>query len=143
MAMREPSDLSYHDLQRMVESIQRLLFVDLNGGERQIWNPDKGSADICNHITHVLSQYDLIPRDLQRPAAERQQYVLGRIDGPTFRRQRQLLLRLAALAREGNAHKPSDADQELLDGLVNLTDVIADQAHDNHGIDCLLAATSQ
>ena len=44
-------------------------------------------------------------------------------------------VRVAAPARDGKAN---EADQELLEGLVNLTDAIADQAHDKHGIDCLL-----
>ena len=41
-------------------------------------------------------------------------------------------------ARKGQAHQVNNADQELLVGLVNLTDVIADQAHDKYGVDCLL-----
>jgi hypothetical protein len=54
--------------------------------------------------------------------------------GGLFRRQRALLSRLATSARKNG--DPGDA--ELLDGLVQLTDAIADQAHDAHGIDCLL-----
>jgi hypothetical protein len=142
--MREPRDLSYHDLQQIVESIQRFLTTDLNEGQ-QIWNPNKesGGADVCNHITHVLSQYDLVPWDRQRLTGERQHFILGAIDGPTFRKQRQLLLNLAGLAREGKAFQASDADQESLDGLVNLTDAIADEAHDKHGVDCLLDVAGQ
>ena len=33
---------------------------------------------------------------------------------------------------------PFIIDEGLLEGLVELTDAIADQAHDQHGIDCLL-----
>ena len=33
---------------------------------------------------------------------------------------------------------PAAGDVDLLEGLVALTDAIADQAHDRHGIDCLL-----
>jgi hypothetical protein len=54
------------------------------------------------------------------------------LDGLLFRRQRQALVRL----RDGN--QPSAEDQELIEGLINLTDAIADQAHDRHGVDCLL-----
>ena len=33
----------------------------------------------------------------------------------------------------------SDPDHEnLLEGLINLTDEIADQAHDNYGVNCLI-----
>jgi len=32
------------------------------------------------------------------------------------------------------------SDRELLEGLVELTDELADQAHDKHGVDCLLDA---
>jgi len=31
-------------------------------------------------------------------------------------------------------------DQQLLEGLIELTDELADQAHDRHGVDCLLDA---
>jgi hypothetical protein len=34
--------------------------------------------------------------------------------------------------------RTNDIDVTLLEGLIELTDTIADQAHDRHGIDCLL-----
>ena len=95
-------------------------------------------AKVCDHVALVLSQHDLAAQDRQPHSGERHHYILGPIDGPTFRKQRQLLLRLACLAREGQAYRVIDADQDLLDGLVNLTDVIADQSHDKYGVDCLL-----
>ncbi len=61
-----------------------------------------------------------------------------RIDGPQFRAQRQLLLNLTQWAKR-QAPLVSDPDLEtLLNGLINLTDEIADQAHDNYGVDCLI-----
>ena len=60
------------------------------------------------------------------------------LDGPLFRAQRELLLRVADLAQRGQPYKPAPGDEELLEGLLNLTDSLADQAHDRHGIDCLL-----
>jgi hypothetical protein len=69
-------------------------------------------------------------------AAERAKYVKTYsmvLDGPLFRRQRRLLMDLAH-EFEGHGERA-----ELLEGLITLTDAIADQAHDNHGIDCLLA----
>lgn len=61
------------------------------------------------------------------------------IEGPLFREQRQLLLHLTEHLKRGVPlpHEPNHA--ELLDGLLNLTDRIADQAHDRYGIDCLIA----
>ena len=61
-----------------------------------------------------------------------------RLDGPAFRAQRELLLRLADLARRKRPWQPAPGDGELLEGLVALSDEIADQAHDRHEIDCLL-----
>ena len=68
---------------------------------------------------------------------EPKQYVLH-IDGKLFRAQRELLVKIADLVRRKQPYKPSPADGELLEGLLNLSDAIADQAHDQHGIDCLL-----
>jgi hypothetical protein len=53
-----------------------------------------------------------------------------RIDGPLLRRQRQWLLDLA--------DKTTVEGREHLEGVIALLDEIADQAHDRHGIDCLL-----
>ena len=60
------------------------------------------------------------------------------IDGKLFRRQRELLMRLGALVHGKQTYKPKPGDEALLEGLLSLTDEIADQAHDQHGIDCLL-----
>jgi hypothetical protein len=59
-------------------------------------------------------------------------------DGPLFRRQRELLLRLADIVHHGQSYEQQPSDEDLLEGLLSLTDAIADQAHDRHGIDCLL-----
>ncbi len=66
-----------------------------------------------------------------------------KIDGPTFRSQRELLLKLQGLAagRISEVRNPGDwdpHDQKLLEGLIELADELADQAHDKHGVDCLL-----
>jgi fructose 1,6-bisphosphatase len=61
------------------------------------------------------------------------------LDGPAFRAQRELLLRIADLARRKHPYEPAPGDEALLEGLLNLTDAIADQAHDQYGIDCLLS----
>ena len=64
-------------------------------------------------------------------------YTLN-IDGKLFRSQRALLMKIADLARQKRPYSPMPGDGALLEGLLELTDAIAYQAHDQHGIDCLL-----
>ena len=68
---------------------------------------------------------------------ELKQYSLI-IDGPLFHKQRELLLKIADLARKKQPYSPTSGDAALLEGLAELTDELADQAHDRHGINCLL-----
>jgi hypothetical protein len=63
--------------------------------------------------------------------------IIGKIDGPLFRNQRLLLMKIADLAHRKQPYEPAPGDEDLLEGLVNLTDDIADQAHDGYGIACL------
>ena len=65
-------------------------------------------------------------------------YALN-LDGPLFRAQRKLLVKIADLVHRKQPYEPAPGDDALLEGLFGLTDSIADQAHDQHGIDCLLA----
>lgn len=67
-----------------------------------------------------------------------QNYQLS-IDGPQLRQQRELLIQLAEAARSGRPCELGSQQAELLEGLINLTDVVADQAHDRYGIDCLIS----
>jgi hypothetical protein len=60
------------------------------------------------------------------------------IDGPLLRDQRKLLLKIAEAARNHQHYESKLGDEGLLEGLLSLTDEIADQAHDRYGIDCLL-----
>ena len=64
-------------------------------------------------------------------------YTLN-IDGKLFRSQRELLMKIADLARRKRPCSPMPGDGALWEGLLELTDELADQAHDRHGIDCLL-----
>jgi len=66
-----------------------------------------------------------------------EQYPLH-IDGQAFRAQRELLMKITDLAQRKQPYVPAPGDEGLLEGLVELTDAVADQAHDQHGIDCLL-----
>jgi hypothetical protein len=61
-----------------------------------------------------------------------------RIDGPLLRKQRRLLMQIADAVRNKRPYQPLPGDEGLLEGLLSLTDELADQAHDRHGIDCLL-----
>jgi len=69
--------------------------------------------------------------------SELKPYTL-RIDGLLLRSQRLLLLRLVDMTFCGKPYAPpSGEDRNLFDGIIELLDEIADQAHDRHGIDCL------
>ena len=64
------------------------------------------------------------------------------LDGPQFRSQRLALLTLLDMLK-GFAKDGFDKDGlpdvvSDVEGLINLTDEIADQAHDIHALDCLL-----
>lgn len=66
-----------------------------------------------------------------------------RIDGPEFRVQRELLQRLISmysieLVSDTPQKTLTPAEVVTLTGLQNLCDAIADIAHDDHDIDCLL-----
>ena len=63
---------------------------------------------------------------------ESNQYALH-LDGKLFPRQRELLMRLAALVHGKQTYNPKPGDEALLEGLLSLTDEIADQAHDDAG----------
>jgi hypothetical protein len=69
------------------------------------------------------------------------------LNGPEFRKQREFLLMLRDsffLRHVADVAGILSQDaEERVDGLINLTDAIADQAHDDHGIDCLLEETDE
>jgi hypothetical protein len=61
------------------------------------------------------------------------------IDGALLRHQRQLLLNVVDAMERGKPCNPlSEGDRNLFEGMIELLDAITDQAHDRHGIDCLL-----
>jgi len=65
-------------------------------------------------------------------------HIFSNIDGPLFRRQREFLLRLAHRASRRKPCNLTQEDRDLLDGLIDLTDAIADEAHDHYGKQCLI-----
>ena len=76
------------------------------------------------------------------PAVQLVPYLLN-IDGPLLRAQRVLLPKLLLQIQQSASSISSPNDAALLHGLISLTDVIADQAHDRYGMDCLLDETDQ
>lgn len=75
--------------------------------------------------------------------AELKPYAL-RIDGPLLANQRQSLLKvLGAVSRTEPYTPQTKEDADLLQGIVALLDEIADQAHDRHGIESLLASEAE
>ena len=53
-----------------------------------------------------------------------------RIDMPRFRAQRELLTKIADLARQKRPYEPASGDEGLLDGLLELTDALLDAAEE-------------
>jgi hypothetical protein len=51
--------------------------------------------------------------------------IAAHIDGPLFRNQRELLMKITDLAQRKQPYAPAPGDEGLLDGLVELTDKIA------------------
>jgi len=99
---------------------------------------DGGSAD-SSHSSEAIGSSD-------RPAESVDQleavYTL-RIDGKLFRRQRELLLKILDAVSRHKPYVPAVNDADLLEGATTLLDEIADQAHDQHGIECLLKDDSE
>jgi len=75
-------------------------------------------------------------------ASEQPTYRLT-LDGPSLRDQRELLMQLQNLFTLSPTTLVRPDEKQLLEGLINLTDAIADQAHDRYGVDCLLDETDQ
>ena len=80
--------------------------------------------------------------DSTRPENAVQSYDLI-MGGPELRTQRGLLLRLTGSLHRGERPQLDPGDVEPLEGLINLTDAIADQAADRYGIDCLLPVSEE
>jgi hypothetical protein len=97
---------------------------------------DYGNPRLGEFFLATEGTTPLTPKEINT-MNEPNQYTL-RIDGPAFRAQRKLLIVIADLVHCKRHYEPSPGDEQLLEGLLNLTDAIADQAHDQHGIDCLL-----
>ena len=128
---------------------------DVRGGDEGITEVQRAGETLRAYVTHpivtplnrladtaveavirITGCRSLTPTDFRN--ADRS-YTLA-LDGPTFRAQRQRLLEMVDALHQGKLQQFAPADKDLLEGLVNLTDAIADQAADRYRIDCLLPA---
>ena len=125
-------DPSMTDPEGLASVMDRLLETAMSTPDimSEYGNPNPGEF-------YVAKEPVVTAPKVTRAMNEQRQYTLH-IDGKLFRGQRELLMRLLALVHGKQAYQPKPGDEGLLEGLVNLTDAIADQAHDRHGIDCLL-----
>lgn len=63
--MKPIRKLHKFDLVAIVESVQALLYVDVDSRGRAIWNPDREcrGADLCDHVVGLLARYNLVPSE--------------------------------------------------------------------------------
>ncbi len=128
------------------QQVRRYILYDFDVGDlatTNVYDDYREAADDASELNNVIVM-PLLFEEEASDAAEPQGTRCGpydlAIDGPTFRSQRELLLKLQRLAAGRISEVPDPNDRELLDGLIELTDELADQAHDKHGVDCLLGA---
>jgi hypothetical protein len=78
--MRKAADLEPQSLQKIVESIQGFLYLDLDQRGSEYWNPDKSisCADVCEHVIGVLGEYSLVPQ--HKESFDGARYVLYDFD---------------------------------------------------------------
>lgn len=143
--MKNPTDLSRDELTAVVTGLLQILYGREHDHGAWTYAADKewSGSDVCEAAASLLNRFDLVPETdgefmkVASPEDRIPRYTLI-IDGPQFRAQRQLLLNLTQWVGQ-ETPLVSDPDHEnLLNGLINLTDEIADQAHDHYGVDCLI-----
>jgi hypothetical protein len=135
-------DPNVTDPESLASAMDRLLETALStpGIMDEYDNPKMGEFLVAKASQPVETTSQ--DRAFQSASGRRQVYRFT-LDGPRFRSQRQLLLRLADCLRQGAAYSPAGGDLELLEGLIELTDEIADQAQDRFGVDCLIHAANR
>ena len=150
--MKNPADLSRDELIAIITGLLQILYGHESDNGAWIYAADKewSGGDVCEAAASLLDRFNLVPTTdgdgepmecegrLLAGAGDDQvpRYAL-RIDGPQLRAQRQLLLDLMQCVKRQTALAGDPNNEHLLDGLINLTDELADQAHDNFGVDCL------
>lgn len=60
--MRTPHELTRHELEAIVDQLQRAMFLD-DDAEPPVWNSDKPweGAEICARLGDLLGKHDLVP----------------------------------------------------------------------------------
>ena len=154
--MKNPASLLHDQLAEIVTDMVQMLYGTEQNDGSWTYAADKewSGGDVCEAAAGLLDRFGLLPQvegsgeamqpatpplDVCQSADDPQGYTLN-LDGPLFRRQRKFLVNLMNRSRGNEAtplQLPADAE-EVLEGLISLTDEIADQAHDQYGIDCLL-----
>ena len=127
--------------------VRRYVLYDYDAGDlatTNVYDDYREAADDASALDNVIVMslvFEKEAGDVVAPQGTQSGSYHLAIDGPAFRSQRKLLLKLQGLAAGRIPNVPDPGDRELLEGLIELTDELADQAHDNHGIDCLLDAS--
>ncbi len=145
--MKNPANLSRDELIAVAAGLLQILYGREHENATWTYAADKewSGGDVCEAAASLLGRFGLVPEtdgdgELMEgtlPEDQIPRYAL-KIDGPQFRGQRQLLLELMQSVKR-QTPLVSDPDHEnLLNGLINLTDEIADQAYDNYAVDCLI-----
>jgi len=126
------------------QATRRYILYDFDAGDlatTTVYDSYPEAADDASELDNVI----VVPLVFEKEAGDVAELQSAQpvpyhltIDGPQFRAQRELLLKLQGLAGGGIPYSPARGELERLEGLIELTDGIADQAHDNYAIDCLL-----
>jgi hypothetical protein len=145
--MKSPASLTRDELVEIVSGLLQILYGLEKGDGSWTYAADKewSGGDVCQDAAGLLDRFGLVPETdddgepMERAVPEDRlpRYALD-IDGPQFRAQRALLLELMQCVQRGVPPTAGPDTEELVEGLIHLTDEIADQAHDNYGVDCLL-----
>jgi hypothetical protein len=137
----------------LLETIPGIAFLlfDENGdaqyaGETDVcWDNQTTVRDRLGHVMLVCPDEHQWPASLPDattavPEGSLCSFDLA-IDGALLQAQRRRLMELMDALQRGKRMQLDLYDQNLLEGLINLTDEIADQAADRYGIDSLLSNT--
>ena len=143
--MKNPVNLARDELIAIATGLLQILYGREHDNGAWTYAADKewSGGAVCEAAASLLDRFDLVPEtdgELMEGALPKDpipRYALI-IDGPQFRAQRQLLLNLLQWAQQPTRLPPDSNHEDLLEGLINLTDEIADQAHDHYGVDCLI-----
>ena len=150
--MKNPAKLSHGELAEIATRMLQILYGKEHQDGSWTYAADKEwcGGDICQDAASLLDRYGLVPQkiglgepmDSANEPCRSHDFDL-KIDGPVLREQRLLLLAVANDLNRGRRQPGYPGEKELVEGLLSLTDEIADQAADRYGIDCLLPVSDE